>query len=373
MDNSFDIIILGGGIAGCIAAMHLSSFYKVLVIEKSLNSKILHGETLVPSIKKIFHELGLNLESIFENSPHLGIPNLGMQSFWGSEECVFTDALRNPDGNSWSIDKPVFSTYLQNLVRSKRVNFIRADVQKLDITPRDCSVIIKDVNSIEKKYNSLFIIDTTGRRRLISQRLNIPIVKKDQLISIHASVNLDNKNELSTIYPVKYGWWYISKLPNQKHLLSFFTDADLIEKKYTKDSEAFKTYFLEQNRLANHLDVNTNELNFEFLGTKASHSSCLNIVGENNWLAIGDAYMTFDPLSSQGLFNAMAMAAQFSKLIIQSNVVHTLSEEVRADFFAKCQRMADDIWSHYEYHYFVYYNTEKRWADETFWRRRQKV
>lgn len=153
-------------------------------------------------------------------------------------------------------------------------------------------------------------------------------------------------------------------------MISFFTDSDLCDKKLTKDGEFFKNYFLAEKDLIKILEIKEEILDYEFLGTKASHSSYLKFPIQSNWIAIGDACLTFDPLSSQGMFNALAMAAQYSKLIIRLNVVHTLSGNIKNAFIAEYNRIAENIWSRYEYHHYIYYNMEKRWPNQLFWNRR---
>lgn len=70
------------------------------------------------------------------------------------------------------------------------------------------------------------------------------------------------------------------------------------------------------------------------------------------------------------MFNALAMAAQYSKLIIKSNVVHTLSENIKNAFIVEYNLIAENIWSRYEYHHYIYYKMEKRWPNQLFWNRR---
>lgn len=372
MNNNFDIIIIGGGIAGCIAAMHLHSYYKILVIDKSKTTKVLHGETLVASSRRIFSELGIDIDLIMQN-PLVGKPAIGMQSYWGTSQPTLQDSIRNPEGHGWSIDKNNFLSTLQRKTKERGIQIIREDIINVIEESQQWVMTSRTEDGTKKTYHAKFIIDASGRRSFMAQKMNINRVKKDQLIGIHAIINIPTAKEISTIYTVENGWWYIAKLPNNKHLISFFTDSDLCDKKLTKDEEYFKNFFQDKKDLIKILEIDEELIDYEFLGTKASHSSCIKIPVSSNWIAIGDACLAFDPLSSQGMYNAMVMAAQFSKLIINSNIVHSLSENFKKAFISECNRISDSIWSHYEYHHYIYYNMEKRWNDHLFWYRRHNL
>lgn len=49
----------------------------------------------------------------------------------------------------------------------------------------------------------------------------------------------------------------------------------------------------------------------------ATNSSKLEQGSGEGWFAIGDAAFSFDPLCSQGIFNAMATAMQLADLLIE--------------------------------------------------------
>ena len=83
-----------------------------------------------------------------------------------------------------------------------------------------------------------------------------------------------------------------------------------------------------------------------------------------NWLAIGDAAMAYDPLSSMGISKALHDG------IISSRAIHSYLEgDVDAlDILAeKAKGQFTDYCSTRNY----YYELETRWKDSAFWKRRQ--
>ncbi len=77
--------------------------------------------------------------------------------------------------------------------------------------------------------------------------------------------------------------------------------------------------------------------------------------------SLAPAAISFDPLSSQGIFNAMASAMQLRDLILNRGLKANLSNIYSVQI--------DQIWTHYLKHRTLFYNSEKRWKT-AFWTRR---
>ena len=112
-----DVLIIGGGIAGCIAAIALAPFYSVSLIDKLAEPPERIGECLAPAARRILKQLDL-LKGLEEG--HL--QNLGTQSYWGSNQLQIVDHLRNPDGFGWYLNRRAFESYLRKSVIDRGVN-----------------------------------------------------------------------------------------------------------------------------------------------------------------------------------------------------------------------------------------------------------
>src|SRR5207245_3342 len=97
---------------------------------------------------------------------------------------------------------------------------------------------------------------------------------------------------------VEQGWWYSARLPNSQLVIAYMTDVDLYAE-HDRNSAARWRQQLQRAphtyaRAKNH-SIQTGPLIF------SANSSRLDLASGRNWLAVGDAAMAFDPLSSQGL------------------------------------------------------------------------
>ena len=82
------------------------------------------------------------------------------------------------------------------------------------------------------------------------------------------------------------------------------------------------------------------------------------------WLAAGDAGMSFDPLSAQGLLHAL-----FSGLAAAEAADARLSGDGEA--LPRYRRLMDGVQRAYRRHLASCYASERRWPGAHFWRRRQ--
>ena len=99
-------------------------------------------------------------------------------------------------------------------------------------------------------------------------------------------------------------------------------------------------------------------------GFTAAHSAVLEPCGGPRWVAAGDAAMSFDPLSSQGLFHALfsglvAAEAAHAYLAGDHNTLHRYRQLMRS--IEHVYRLRLDF----------SYASETRWPSSPFWNRRR--
>ncbi len=102
-DYKTQIVILGAGIGGCIAALALAPFYSVLLVDQHTEPEARTGECLAPAAGRILHKLALT--GLLADG-HLG--SHGLLSYWGTQTPTLIDQLANPDGHGWHLDRQLF-------------------------------------------------------------------------------------------------------------------------------------------------------------------------------------------------------------------------------------------------------------------------
>nr|BFF40826.1 tryptophan 7-halogenase [Tenacibaculum mesophilum] len=371
-NSTTDILIIGGGIAGCIAAISLVNYYNVTLLDKLVEPVDRIGESLAPAAQRILKELDLLeneseaiKQTIFRN-------NLGMQSYWGNSQLQIVDHMRNPDGFSRSLDRKNFEVYLRNVAAKRGVNCIwgtRLSNSSYEnnywkITTKSDDLKNRTTHTIHAK----FVIDATGRQSHFTKSLGIQRTSYDKLISCWISLPNTQENVMSTIAADELGWWYSAVVPDNKRVIAFQTDADLVDRNTFKHVNTFLS-FAKQHKLIQPL-IDGNETTVNFHGTVSANSTRLEQVIGKQWIALGDAAMSFDPLSSQGMFNAMANAMQLQKLLINHDFIKDLNSTKEEHFNRLYENQLQQVWNHYLKHKNFFYSTETRWKEATFWKRR---
>lgn len=361
-ENKTDILIIGGGIAGCIAAISLVESYNVTIIDKLSQPKEKIGESLTPASNRILKELNL-LNDLEKEISSTYINNIGMQSFWGSPNVLIVDHLRNPDGYVKNLNRKAFEKFLRKSAEERGVQCIwntKLFKSTFDIT-WTVQVKSNNINSTPYNISAKYVIDASGRQSHFARSQSIQREVNDKLIACWVSLPNYLENTMSTISASKNGWWYSAVTPNNNRVLAYHTDSDLVDKNELKNIQSIQNLAQENKEIFKL--INTKEADIKFHGTVAANSTKLNKAIGNHWAAIGDAAMSFDPLSSQGMFNAMACAMQLKTLIQQLGFSHNLEK--------KYSHQINNIWQHYINHKLYFYKTERRWLTSEFWDRRQ--
>lgn len=364
---STQIAIVGAGIGGCIAAITLSARYKVTLIDKHAEPIARVGECLPPASRRILHTLGLLPD--FEQAGH--ITSLGMQSYWGSEQLQFVDNLSNPDGFGWHLDRQAFEQQLRDAAIARGVTLL-APMQlessraiNGDDSGGWCLTIANSHNRMTLKSD--VVIDASGRHCVFARQRGVLRKQFDKLVSCWMTVARKPERMMGLIAPTEQGWWYaaplaISTTNSTQQVVSFQTDADLLPREFGQSPTAFMR---EAASLEGFQPIfeGLNSDDYQWHGKVAANSSILTQVADRNWFAIGDAALSFDPLSSQGMFNSMATAMQLSDLLLANGLENAGTSQQYKAQVAK-------VLHYYQHHKTLYYQQEKRWQHQAFWARR---
>ena len=368
-----DVLVIGAGIAGCIAAISLADQYRIILIDKLAEPVDRIGESLTPAARRILQQLDLMDDLHLETERPLCIQNPGMQSYWGSDRVRFVDHLYNPDGCVLNLNRKAFESFLRIKALERGVQGVwpvgyyssSYDKSRWEVILKSNSISLKvKTHRIRARY----VVDATGRQARFARSQGIRRDHFDALISCWASLPDGPENRMSTISAGEKGWWYSAPVPNSRRVIAYQTDPDLIDRRIYVDKQYFVSIAEGNSEMNNFVSQSSGPLVYH--GNVSANSTRLRKVVGKQWVALGDAAMSFDPLSSQGMFHAMASAMQFRDLINQYDVVANPAAQNMEQLRRQYTHQMDQIWYHYRHHHRLYYRSERRWREHPFWKRR---
>jgi len=358
--GSFDVLVVGGGPAGCALGLHLArAGCSVAVLERTDYADFRAGESLPPNGVPRLARLGI-WESFLKTKP---LPVYGVQSAWGTTQLESSSFLSNPSLNGWHLDRPRFDAMLSSAAEEAGAHIFRqAHAHVIARTPRNTWAITAGSPSGELRVCSSFIVDATGRSAAVSRKMGIPHFSVDRMVGISqlhtTEAFADELPSLIETHPA--GWWYSAGLPGGRVIAIFFTDSDLCARHHLTRPSPWRQVLSETHHTKERLMQCAASASLQVF--PASSRSLRSAAG-NSWLAIGDAVIGRDPLSSSGIDFALASAERAFSLLCRmaggdGSCADTYNAQVRADFAAYLDQRS------------TFYCLERRWSDSLFWRRR---
>ena len=369
-----EVFVLGAGPAGCCAALNLAPFYRTLMIDRNSIPNPRAGESLPPAANQVLRDMGLLDE--FRGQGHL--PYYGNQSRWGSEHLREIDFLRDPMGHGWHLDRQEFEIWLRKKATERGAVLLAparfAHVESEERQRWKVTVMQGDQQSSPGDRRMVIrarvLIDAGGRTPVIARHLGAARIQLDDMVCswlIGRAQSDHSQQGFTYIHSTPQGWWYTAPVPGRKQILAFHTRAGNAAI-WIHSAESL----LEQAQEIPHL---CERLHFEVTdqtsrqgqhGYTAANSSITYPTAGTAWLTVGDAALSFDPLSSQGIFNAL-----YTGLAASESAYRFLQGEIPN--FAEYQGQLEAIHSAYERHLQEWYRSEKRWSREEFWKGRQEM
>lgn len=300
--KNFDIIIIGGGLAGLCNAIHLSKFdKKVLLIEKNNYPK-----------HKVCGEYISN-----EVLPYLEFLDINPFNFGAVKIDRFE--LSTTKGNLISAKLPLggfgISRYKLDFELSKKaikngVTILKDIVLNVDFSNDSFLVQTKE----NKKYTSKITIGAFGKRSVLDVKMNRNFIqKKSPYLGVKIHVKGNFPEDLVALHNFKGGYCGVSKVENNAINLCYITNF-LSFKKY-KNIDDFQQKVVFQNHFLKEI-FNGSEAIFEKPLTISQISFVTKNPLENHILMCGDSAGMIHPLCGNGMSMAIQSAQMASKLIL---------------------------------------------------------
>ena len=351
----WDVVVVGAGPAGAVAGKILAKAgRRVLLVDDVGEAKRKVGESLPGSARPLLRDLGL-LEGV-EGGPHL--QNTGRQSAWGSTDLRTLDALREPHGPGWNLDRAHFDAGVRRSALASGAVWCQLRVRSVSRDGEGWRLGLR-----RGELKTRWLVDASGRRAMVARGVGVKRCRDDSLVAVCAWMaprpgDLDRR---TLVEAVSDGWWYSALLPEGIRVVVFHGEGHSAAR-LLRQPDAW------QDKLAETQHLRELVGGAEVLDGPRATEACgahLERFGGRGWLAVGDAALSFDPLSSQGMLNALYTGFRGGEAVLAALDGRPGAVQGYADRLTEIRRAYRD-------HHHVYYRQEGRWPEQSFWARRQR-
>jgi flavin-dependent dehydrogenase len=349
-----DVVLLGAGPAGCATAIALADAgLSVAVVSRTARREPV-GECLAPAAMPLLRTLGVD---DLADDGHL--PCHGTTSVWGSDTPQSHSFLTEPWGHGWHLDRRRFDARLENRARQAGVV-----VEKIDGAAAVTDIAAGwEVETPGARRRCAFLVDATGRASWLGRRQGARRVEEDRQVAMTVflrATNCDPEDTTTLVESVPGGWWYSALLPEGRLVAALTTDPDLLVRVESRAAleQLLETAPTTHARLNRHGAIPEGDPQ---LGPASG--GILDPAAGTDWLAVGDAALSYDPLAGHGLTAALAGARDAAVAISA-----TLGGS--GDALGAYRKRVATAHTNYSRARREIYEQEQRWAGEPFWRRR---
>ncbi|AKT42099.1 NAD(P)/FAD-dependent oxidoreductase [Chondromyces crocatus] len=369
-----EVVIAGGGPAGAAAAIVLARAGRdVLLVDAAAEGAFRVGEALPPAARPLLRDLGV-LERV-EADGHLRCH--GNVSAWGDVALRGTDFLFGVNGAGWHVDRARFDASLRVAARDVGAEVLgRARIGDVERAPGGGFAlrVVEGEEALTLSCDAL--IDATGRSSAVARRLGASRSQEDALVAFFVrfrsrgeamwgASTLADRDGRTLIEAERAGWWYSARVPSGERVVAFLTDPDLADRKVLLSEEGFGARVRETRAVQEVLARHGYVMGGRPRGIDAG-SARLDRFGGEGWLAVGDAALSFDPLSSQGMMNALYTGLRAGEALLAWR-------SGDGGGVARYLARLEAIHAAYRENLALFYGQERRWVGGAFWQRRVRM
>lgn len=367
--DPLDAVIVGGGPAGATAALTLARGGRRVMLANATPAGVRErgvkiGEALPPVTRPLLSDL--DLWDAFMADGHL--PSPGTIAMWGSSSPTSVDFILDPNGHGWHLDRVRFDRLLRRSAREVGVD-VREDCRARVLRRTRDGIWEMELEGRvghSQTVGCRVLLDATGRQAGPARWAGARRLRADSAVALYAAFETtsDDVDARTIVEAAPDGWWYTALVPGRRRMVAYVTDAELLPAKM-RTAAGFCAALSATDQIHSRVPVSQVGLD-DGPRLAAAHGSRLEPFADNGWLALGDAALAFDPLSSQGILTALftgLAGARAADAQLEGDHVPTRDYVLRLA----------QIWSAYQRNRLAYYGLERRWPGRRFWALRHRA
>jgi menaquinone-9 beta-reductase len=321
-----DVTIIGGGLAGMAAAIHLADAgLRVVCIEPVPAKSDPVGESLDWSAPDLLKALGLPMESLLDRRIATYKKHVILKLKDGSEKhYVPGEWLGKPPYNvnmdTLHVDRTELNAALRAIFLSKKITLIPDRVAHVETTGKRVNSV---VTTSGQRISSKWFIDASGSSgSLLPRTFQLPAYEYGpHKVAIWDYFDVPESIEGTTLHADGAGPAYMEwvwQIPIHAKLISvgYVTTGDAVKEKRQQGLGVREIFSAQLNRFPD-LRKLSNDHDTEPPNTTSFRCRAHARTAGPNWLIIGEAAAMVDPMTSNGVTAALRHAAEASKLIIR--------------------------------------------------------
>lgn len=341
----YDVVVLGGGIAGASVAHRLAQLgWRVVLVNdgagRSFFPRILDASSISAmgrlGLKEVFLDVGLS-------------PIVATVSCWNSDAPLTRPAMLNPLGPSWILRDRSLENAIIGKLQELSVPMVIGRMRGVHRVSGQWTVLIQlERHSME--FKSHLLVDASGRSHVLARCQGARTTREDRLVAIarrECDPTHSDGPPLLWVRSFPEGWSYSCAPRPSGPSDVFFTDVDLLR--------------IGRRRRMGHKKAIGPLPNDEWAIVPARSERRTPVAGMG-WIAIGDAAQCMDPLQGDGVGRALRHVEA---------MVNVLQSEPRSKVAGRANDYCQEQWLRFQRDKKRVYSSEGRWPDRPFWKRRR--
>ena len=331
LQTRFDFLVLGGGPAGCVFAIRAAQAgARVAVIERRGYDLRRPGEYLDPSIRDVFRELGLS----GEDAARVAEPSPGIISLWDSPTPITQSFRATGRPAPIAVVRHYFDRLLSDTAAEAGVRNIRSSAVPKVHTGNGVWEVTTTIDDTPTTLAADCIVDASGRTAVYARTQGS---KRDRDGSLYATVLWFQARSSQgkaagplIIEAAGDGWWSLAETPGGEIAATYYTHRRALPSRHVHRIQHAVGSLASAPYIAARLEY----ADAEPIGARsfAAFPSRLDRPAGENWIAIGDAAATYDPLCGKGTIFAIQSAFRAAEALIWGSPAdrETYCQAVRA-------------------------------------------